>query len=160
VLLSEVDVIFNFKTSQQNSTFYVGKFIIRFAESIEIDVDTLSFGELLTLQFGIDQLIVSCLVPAKNYVDRLVVKLNPANTNKTATLLVANAILKDFHFNDAPSKNWVVNHYYETKNLECTCYDELGFKIIPNEIVLTDVNTIRINFNIPVKGRAVITFAI
>ena len=51
-------MVYNFRTTIPSSVFYVKQFIIRYATPIEIDIEKLNYDELLTLQFGINKLIV------------------------------------------------------------------------------------------------------
>jgi hypothetical protein len=73
--------------------------------------------------------------------------------------VVTNSITKSFT-TTITSKNWIINHGFNTMDFIYACFDENGFQIMPNEVIAQDVNNIRFNFTLPIKGRVVISFAI
>jgi N-acetylglutamate synthase-like GNAT family acetyltransferase len=72
---------------------------------------------------------------------------------------VTNSITKSFPIT-IPSKNWLVNHGFNTMDFIYVCFDENGFQMIPNEVSPQDVNNIRFNFTQPCRGRVVVSFAV
>jgi hypothetical protein len=73
--------------------------------------------------------------------------------------VVTNSITKSFPIT-IPSKNWLVNHGFNTMDFIYVCFDENGFQMIPNEVSPQDVNNIRFNFTQPCRGRVVVSFAV
>ena len=58
------------------------------------------------------------------------------------------------------SLTWTINHNSNTDNYILQVYDTSGNLIIPNEVVVVDINTVRVDFLVPQAGKATLVLFI
>lgn len=58
------------------------------------------------------------------------------------------------HIQSAPSITWIIAHNRNTLRNQVTIYDENLEQILPEQVKITDTNTITVSFASPVAGRA------
>jgi hypothetical protein len=61
------------------------------------------------------------------------------------------------HDESVPSDTWTVEHNLGSNDINVQIYDENGIQILPNEVIVLDINTIIIDFNVPQSGTANLT---
>lgn len=57
------------------------------------------------------------------------------------------------------SSIWRVEHNKLSRFFTYTLFDEDGFQVVPNEVIIEDQNVIRFEFLVSIKGHVVISFA-
>lgn len=55
-----------------------------------------------------------------------------------------------------PAGTWIIPHNQNSQRIQVTVYDDTNHVIFPDSIGIDDLNTLRITFNTPVAGRAVL----
>lgn len=63
---------------------------------------------------------------------------------------------KFLHEQDEAALEWVVNHGYDSVNVEVFILDENNARVEPNEIVATDADTVTISFTKVQAGKALL----
>lgn len=59
---------------------------------------------------------------------------------------------------ETPSASWVINHGGGSQNVIVSIYDALGKLVIPDDIEITDDNTVTVGFGSPASGKAVVIY--
>jgi len=59
---------------------------------------------------------------------------------------------------ETPSASWVLTHGGGTQNVLIQIYDENGKYVIPDDIEITDDNTVTVSFGSPAAGKAVVIY--
>lgn len=59
-----------------------------------------------------------------------------------------------------PSLTWTIKHNTNTNDFILQVYNESGNQVIPNEVVVVDINTVRVNFLVAQAGKATIVLFI
>jgi len=58
-----------------------------------------------------------------------------------------------------PSALWTITHNLDSEDFVIYVTNADGNQIIPNEIATLDANTVLVDFNVPITGKAVMVFA-
>lgn len=61
---------------------------------------------------------------------------------------------------NTPSLSWTINHNSSTDDFILQVYDTSGNQIIPNEVVVVGINTVRVDFLVAQAGKATIVLFI
>lgn len=73
-----------------------------------------------------------------------------------ANIAVAPGEVKSYeHIQDTTSDTWEVVHMKNSSKPTVTIYDESGALVLPDDITVVNLQTLRVKFNTPIAGRAI-----